>query len=95
MRRYNFSLCRKTTVSQLLPTDLIPKVKNFIMGLLHKKYPLGFIGSMDKTPLWMDMPGETTVTHRCECSAPKYPYNRSLKKIGLPFVFVLWLMAEN
>ena len=39
--------------------------------LLHtKKYSLGFIGNMDETPLWMDMLGETTVTHRGEHSVP-------------------------
>ena len=37
------------------------------MGLLH---PLGFIGNMDETPLWMDMPRETSFTHRGEHSVP-------------------------
>ena len=28
-----------------------------------KKYPLGSIGNMDETPLWLDMLGETTIAH--------------------------------
>ncbi len=31
------------------------------MRLLHQ-YPLGCIGNMDETPLWLDMPGDTTVS---------------------------------
>ena len=30
------------------------------MRLIHQ-YPLASIGNMDETPLWLDMPGETTV----------------------------------
>ena len=62
----SLSLRCRTTVSQRLPQDLIPKVTNFIMKirrLRHSKdYPLSYIGNMDETPLWLDMPGETTVT---------------------------------
>ena len=67
MKRHGFSLRRQTTVSQRLPKDLVPKVTTFIMGtrrLQHsKKYPSGSIGNMDETPLWLDMPDETTVHH--------------------------------
>ena len=73
-KRNNFSLRRKTTVSQRLPQELIPKVTGFIMHTRHlryiKQYPLGAIGNMDETPLWFDMPGETTVTHTGERSVP-------------------------
>ena len=34
------------------------------------KYPLSHIGNMDETPLWFDMPGDTTVTHTGEQSVP-------------------------
>ena len=74
MKRHCFSLRRRTTVSQRLPKDLVPKVTSFIMGtrrLRHsKKYPLGSIGNMDETPLWLDMPGETTVARTGERSIP-------------------------
>ena len=57
MKRRGFSLCRRTTVSQHLPKDLMPKVTMFIMAtrrLRHSKdYPLGSIGNMDETPLWL------------------------------------------
>ena len=29
----------------------------------QKQYPLSYIGNMDETPVWFDMPGETTITH--------------------------------
>ena len=64
-KRNGLSLCRRTTVSQQLPQNLIPKITSFIVKirrLRHEmKYPLSSIGNMDETPLWLDMPGETTV----------------------------------
>ncbi len=49
---------------QRLPQDLVPKVRH------HKGYPLSHIVSMDETPLWFDMPGETTITRTGERSVP-------------------------
>lgn len=73
-KRHDFSLRRRTTVSQRLPRDLVPKVTTFITAirrLLHRnKYPLAFIGNMDETPLWLDMPGSTTITHSGQRSVP-------------------------
>ena len=61
-------------MGQRLPQDLITKVVGFIMStrkLRHSKnYPLSFIGNMDETPLWLDMPGETTITRPGERSVP-------------------------
>ena len=66
LRRNGFSLRRRTTVSQRLPQDLIPKVSSFILHVrklrLLKNYQLSSIGNMDETPLWLDMPGDTTVS---------------------------------
>ena len=74
LKRHSFSLRRRTTVGQRLPQDLITKVVGFIMStrkLRHSKdYPLSLIGNMDETPLWLDMPGETTITRRGERSVP-------------------------
>ncbi len=36
----------------------------------HKGYPLSHIGNMDETPLWFDMPGETTITRTGERPVP-------------------------
>ena len=45
----------------------MPKVTAFIINTrrlrMKKKYSSSLIGNMDETPLWLDMPGETTVTH--------------------------------
>ena len=61
-------------MSQRLPCDLEPKVTSFIINTrrlrINKKYTLGQIGNMDETPLWLDMPGETTVTHTGDRSVP-------------------------
>ncbi len=74
LQRQHFSLRRKTTVSQRLPQDLVPKVTGFIMYTRklrhHKGYPLSHIVNMDETPLWFDMPGETTITRTGERSVP-------------------------
>ena len=73
-KRHHLSLHRRTTVSQRLPQDLVPKVTGFIMATRHlchiNSYPLGPIGNVDETPLWLDMPGETTVAHTGERSIP-------------------------
>ena len=65
--RHSLSLRRRTTVSQRLAVDLVPKVLSFILNIrrvnINKQYALSLIGNMDETPLWLDMPGETTVTH--------------------------------
>ncbi len=74
LQRQHFSLRRKTTVSQRLPQDLVPKVTEFIMYTRklrhHKGYLLSHIGNMDETPLCFDMPGETTITRTGERSVP-------------------------
>ena len=52
----------------------MPKVTGFIMKtrkLRHQKqYPLSHIGNMDETPVWFDMPGETTITNTGQRSVP-------------------------
>ena len=51
-RRHQLSLRRRTTVSQRLPSDLIPKVVDFIMKTrklrMQNGYPLCGIGNMDE-----------------------------------------------
>ena len=55
-------------MSQKLPTDLVPKVISFIINTcklhLQHEYPLSSIRNMDETPLWLDMPGDTTITRQ-------------------------------
>ena len=53
-------------MSQRLPQDMLCKISTFIlrvrkMRLLHH-YSLSCIGNMDETPLWLDMPGDTTIS---------------------------------
>lgn len=72
--RNHLSLRRRTTVGQKLPRDLIPKVTSFIMKVRRirhsKAFPLSSIGNMDETPLWLDMPGDTTITNSGARSVP-------------------------
>ena len=55
----------RTTVSQCLPKHVAPKVVLFVMNIhrhmQRSNYPFSCVGNMDETPLWMDMPGNTTV----------------------------------
>ena len=37
---------------------------------MNKQYSLSLIGNMDETPLWLDMPGKTTITHTGDQSVP-------------------------
>ena len=95
LRRHSFSLRRRTTVGQRLPQDLITKVVGFIMTTRKlrrsKDYPLSFIGNMDETPLWLDMPGETTITRRGQRSVPL----RTTGHEKARFTVVLSAMADG
>ena len=74
MQRNKMGLRRKTTVSQRLPRDLVPKITSYIMTVWQKRwnynYDLPFIGAMDETALWLDMPAATTLDFRGERSIP-------------------------
>ena len=65
MRRKNLVVRRKTTLSQHLPADLTAKVTNFHRYILDYRRnfspDLSQMGNTDETPLWFDMPAETTV----------------------------------
>lgn len=67
MERHSFSFRRRTIINQCLPADIVPKVVSFVMHIrkLSKthSYDLGDIGNADKTPCWVEMPGQTIVEH--------------------------------
>lgn len=69
-KRYCLSIRRRTTVSQRLPAELVPRVVSFIIKTrklrMMRNYSLSNIGNMDETSLWLDMPGETTVSRTGE-----------------------------
>lgn len=60
LKYHEFAQRRSTALSQLLPKD-ISKVRVRKMWLLHQ-YASMCIGNMDETPLWLDMPGDTTMS---------------------------------
>src|SRR6266542_2087704 len=68
LRRYDLGERRKTMLSQILPQNLI-EIQNiflsYIMYLrIHNKYPLKYIGNMDETPMWFDLPSNTTINQK-------------------------------
>uniref|UniRef100_A0A1X7UBJ9 HTH CENPB-type domain-containing protein n=1 Tax=Amphimedon queenslandica TaxID=400682 RepID=A0A1X7UBJ9_AMPQE len=73
-KHHNFSLRRRTTVGQKLPQDHIQKICSYLMRLRKmgylNSYSLSSIGNIDETPLWLDMPGDTTVARVAEHSIP-------------------------
>ena len=74
MKRHDLSLRRKTTVSQAVPSDVIPKLISFVLHLrslqTRHKYQASSIFAMDETACWMDMPSETTVATTGSRSIP-------------------------
>ena len=74
MKMYSFSLRRKTTVCQTVPSDCIPKLVSFILNLrtlrIRHQYSDSHIYAMDETPCWMDMPSETSVAPTGSLSVP-------------------------
>lgn len=67
LHRNGLSLRRKTSISQSLPADYIPKLVSFIVRLRNiqreHKYQESNIIAMDETACWMDMPSSTTIDH--------------------------------
>src|SRR6266542_3072444 len=68
LRRYDLEKHRRIMVSQILPQNLI-EIQNiflsYIMYLrIHNKYPLKYIGNMDETPMWFDLPSNTTINQK-------------------------------
>ena len=65
LRRFHFTIHQKSMTGQTLPKDCFVKVANFVnfCKTLHDCYsfPLCNIANMDKTPIWADMPSETTI----------------------------------
>lgn len=68
--RYDLSQRRKTTVAQQLPADLIEFQQSFLSYVLYMRmqhnYPLKYIGNMDETPMWFDLPSNTTINKKGE-----------------------------
>jgi hypothetical protein len=68
--RYDLTQRRRTTVAQQLPSDLIEVQQSFLSYVLYMRmqhnYPLKYIGNMDETPMWFDLPSNTTVNKKGE-----------------------------
>lgn len=68
LKRHDLSERRRTTVAQQLPPDLLEKQNVFLSYVLYRRiqhdYPLKYIGNMDETPLWFDLPSNTTIDHK-------------------------------
>ena len=65
MNSHNLVLRRKTKIAQKLPKELDDKVIKFHKFVIKcrkkNKYDLACIGNMDETPVWFDMPSNSTV----------------------------------
>ena len=88
-KRHHLSLHRRTTVSQRLPQDLVPKVIGFIMATRR----LCHINSY--TPLWLDMPGrDHCCPHRRKVDSNSYHRSRQGKVHCLSRRNGRWKKAE-
>jgi transposase-like protein len=95
LKRKQFTLRRRTTVGQHLPNQMIPKVAQFVMNIrklaIQHCYSLRAIGNMDETPVWLDMPGDTTITRVGSQSVPV----RTTGHEKARFTVVLAAMADG
>ena len=68
MKRQVFSLRRRTSVAQKLPGDfeqMHVACQAYVVALRQRSnFLLGQIGNTDETPIWFDMPSNTTVAER-------------------------------
>jgi hypothetical protein len=78
--RYELSERCRTTVAQQLPPDLIEKQNIFLSYIMylriHNKYQLKYIGNIDETPMWFDLPSNTTINQKRGKNC-QYSYNWS------------------
>ena len=65
MRRHNWSLRARTSLSQKLPAQLEQKLTNFFTEVekakISGRYPLALIGNMDETPMYFDLVPSRTI----------------------------------
>lgn len=93
--RYDLTQRRRTTVAQQLPSDLIEFQQAFLSYVLYMRmqyhYPLKYMGNMDETPMWFDLPSNTTIHKKGEktISIRTTGYERT------SFTVVLGCMADG
>lgn len=68
MKRFGFSLRRRTSICQKLPGDFEEKLISFQRFVIRKRmehgYAVGQMGNADQTPVWFDMPVACTVNEK-------------------------------
>ena len=61
-------------LDKLMPKDALQKIANFVKFCEKQRsefnFSLGSIANMDETPIWADMPSETTVEQRGSKTIP-------------------------
>ena len=66
MRRHGLSLCRRTSIGQKDPQQLINRLVSYVIHARRMQMRYNFkasqIYAMDETPVWQDMVGTTTVS---------------------------------
>ncbi|GES86756.1 pogo transposable element with KRAB domain [Rhizophagus clarus] len=66
--RYDLSERRRIMVAQQLPSDLIKKQNIFLSYVMylriHNKYELKYMGNMDETPMWFNLPSNMTINQK-------------------------------
>ena len=65
MNRNGLALRQRTYIAQKLPKDVDDQVDKFYRFVIYERklcaYAMSEIGNMDETPMYFDMPGNTTV----------------------------------
>ena len=80
-----------------MPPDLLEKQNVFLSYVLYRRiqhdYLLQYIGNMDETPLWFDLPSNTTIDHKGtkQLAFVQLGTNTHLLQLYLH----VWLMAKS
>jgi len=95
LARYDLCDRHKITVLQQLPSDLLEKQNVFLSYVLYRRiqhdYPLKYIGNMDETPMWFDLPSNTTIDYK----GTKTVTIHTIRHEHLFFTIVLACMADS
>ena len=62
---------------------------------IHNKYPLKYIGNMDETPMWFDLPSNTTINQKGAKTVNIHTTSHKRTVHHLRLSLDVWLMVQS
>ena len=97
-RRHGLSFRRVTHIAQKSHDVIDEKIDRFLNNIIrHFEYDYACMGNMDETPIWLEMPGRSTLEHTgtSEVSVTTDCSTWPRKKNGSPSSLQHWQMEQS